>query len=76
MIYYIRTFTSSQLPTQTIAPMKFPPTTIILRTFSPGQLPLNNSHGTATPQAIALYEISPRLLLLNMFHLGQLPPES
>ena len=76
MIYGIRTFTSGQLPTRTIAPMKSPPTTIIPRTFSPRQLPLNNFPGTTTPQAIVPYEISPELLLLKIFHLGQLPPDS
>ena len=76
MIYGIQTFTSGQLPTRTIAPMKSPPTTVIPRTFSPGQLPLNNPPGTTTPQAIAPYEIPPGLLLLNIFHLGQLSPDS
>ena len=76
MIYGIRTFTSGQLPTRTIAPMKSPPTTIIPQAFSPGQLPLNSPPGTPTPQAIVPYEIPPGLLLLNIFHLGQLPLDS
>ena len=76
MIYGIRTFNPGQLPTRTIAPIKSPSTTIIPRTLSLGQLPLNNPPGTSTPQAIAPYEIPPGLLLLNIFHLRQLPPDS
>ena len=76
MIYGIRTFISGQLPTRTIAPMKSTLTAIIPRTFSPRQLPLNNLPGATTPQGIAPYKISPGLLFLNIFYLGQLPPDS
>ena len=76
MIYSIQTSTSGQPPTLTIVPMKSPLTAIIPRTFSPGKLPLNNPPGTTNPQAAAPYEIPPGLLLLNIFHLGQLPPDS
>ena len=74
MIYGIWTFTSGQLPTRTIASMKSPPMTIISRAFYPRQLPLINTPGTTTPQAIAPYEIPRGTFAPEYFPPGTITP--